>query len=793
MLDELSKPIAFWSPLPPAKSGIADYSFELLGYLGKKHAITAVVDDRFYNDCKPPAGIAITKASSYTRSEFSTNVFQFGNHFGFHGYMYQPLLQYGGVTVLHDLSLFDFHISLCTSTDSSIFLEELIFDNPDLKAEPGINKKFQKSKTVNRLDFPLLRRIVNASNLILTHSTYAKHIIEDRYRANVRHINQGIAPFDATSAIAQNNGGKVIFGVLGGIARHKNVIETLEAFIKARSKNPKIKLLIAGRADDQSILKELENLIYSLDKAIQEDIELHTDISFDELKNCITQCDVQILLRWPTAGETSRTLLHGFTLGKPALISPLPQWLEYPNEFCWPIADRQQCTVDDLADKILTVAADKKALIKAGILAKQWAEDNLDWDDISSQLLSYIRYANITGPINSQQNILQSSGNASKGFNVIAPLSASTGLAEAARRSIKAIYDSGNPISIADCNIGAHEDEANVPQELINLRKGLIFPKVNICYLNINEVHCLDHALLYRNRGTQKLIASWWWEATQIPDRLVQSAQEVRPDAIVVGSNFVKDIFKTFFPFPTYVVPPVVEVDYDPNITKKRFNIPENKLVYLVSFDANSSLQRKNPLGVIDAYKKASPDSIVDSVLVIKASHLAKYPEARKIVKEKLEDVNGILIEEHISGKEMGSLLSLADVYISLHRAEGLGLGMAEAMYLGKPVIGTAYSGNTDFLNNNTGCPVGYELVEIKRGDLYLNRYLDYADLQAPKGKHSYWAEPDLDDATGWIQELARSDSLREKLGHSGQKFILDNYNSKIHAQRMHAIIDTIS
>ena len=140
----------------------------------------------------------------------------------------------------------------------------------------------------------------------------------------------------------------------------------------------------------------------------------------------------------------------------------------------------------------------------------------------------------------------------------------------------------------------------------------------------------------------------------------------------------------------------------------------------------------------------------------------------------------------------MGSLLSLADIYISLHRSEGFGLGMAESMYLGKPVIGTSYSGNIDFLNNDTGCPVSYKLVEINRGDLYLNSYLDYAELQAPKGKHSYWAEPNLDDATKWIQELARSESLREKLGKAGKQFIVNNYNSKIHAEKIHHIIKQI-
>ncbi len=789
MLSDLAKPIAFWSPLPPAKSGISDYSFELLEHMKRKCSLVAVIDDQYYKSCKPPTNIEIIKASSYIHSEFSTNIFQLGNHFGFHGYMYKPLLEYGGITVLHDLSLFDFHVSLCNSVDSSILMEEILFDSPDLKSSTDLYKKLSDCQH-DRLAYPLLRRIADASNLIIVHSKYAKQFIEKKYRTDVRHIHQGI--LGCNNVDAESGELKIVLGMFGSIAKHKNTLEVLKAFIKARSKNHNIKLLIAGRVDDPNILNSINRTIASLPTSIQEDVEIHTNLSYDQLQKCIARCDLQILLRWPTAGETSRVLLHGFTMGKPALISPLPQWLEYPNEFCWPIGnDPRTTTVEDIADKILEATSDKKKLLKSGVLAKQWAEDNLDWDAISSQLLKYTRSNSIAVLNKVEKNTLETP-DLNNGINVIAALDASTGLAEAARRSIKALYQSGIPLSVSNYDLGVPTNSKNVPSEIANLKRGLIFPDINICYLNINELHCLDKSLFFTTRKGQKLITSWWWEATQIPNGLIQLITELHPDAITVGSNFVKDILMTFFPFPTYVVPPVVNVEYDSAIKKQRFGIPENKLVYLVSFDANSSFQRKNPIGAIEAYKRASLEHITDSVLVVKASNLEKYPEARQIIQAKLASVNGVLIEDHITAKEMGSLLSLADIYISLHRSEGFGLGMAESMYLGKPVIGTSYSGNIDFLNNDTGCPVSYKLVEINRGDLYLNSYLDYAELQAPKGKHSYWAEPNLDDATKWIQELARSESLREKLGKAGKQFIVNNYNSKIHAEKIHHIIKQI-
>ncbi|MCL5048226.1 MAG: glycosyltransferase [Firmicutes bacterium] len=787
MLSDFGKPIAFWTPLPPLGSGISDYSFELLASLNKKCAVAAVVDDQYYRRCKPPSGVDMIKASEYSIEKFSTNIFQFGNHFGFHGYMYKPLLTYGGTVVIHDLSLFDFHAVLCGTINSDIFLEELIFDNPQLKNLPHLLESMKDPQTINRLDYPVLRRILNASNAVFVNSEYGCQFIKIRYSIEAEKINYGMSLNQNTLHRRKNSGEKIIFGVFGGISKHKKIPETLKAFIKAREKNQNMKLMIAGRVDDTSVMESLQKTVSDLDDYVRDDIEFHTNLSFEELDHYISLCDVQILLRWPTMGETSATLLRGFYFGKPAIISPLPQWLEYPNEFCWPIENTSDLP-EHLASRMLGAANDTTRIIKASLAAQKWAETELDIDYISSRILSRIR----STIMQSQSTVLHDSGlvkpKSAVGVTAITALATSTGIAEAARRSIKALYDSGIEISIADHDLHAPTDEDHLSPELKSLRYGAIFP-FNICYLNISECSVLDKSFLYEQRKNNRLLASWWWELPLMPDHLIKLANDLRPDAILVGSNFVKNIFNNILPFPVHVVPPIVEVATDLSTSKQVLNIPEDTLVYLISFDANSPFRRKNPIGGIDAYIKAMPNQITDSVLVVKASHLYKFPEARKIIKQKLASINGILIEEHISPTEMGSLLSLADIYISLHRSEGFGLGMAESMYLGKPVIGTAYSGNTDFLNNSTGCPVGYELVKIQPGDFYLNPTPWYAELHAPKNKPTYWAEPDLDDAVAWIRELAKSESLRQDIGNSGREFMHTNYSQKAHADVMLDII----
>ena len=74
-----------------------------------------------------------------------------------------------------------------------------------------------------------------------------------------------------------------------------------------------------------------------------------------------------------------------------------------------------------------------------------------------------------------------------------------------------------------------------------------------------------------------------------------------------------------------------------------------------------------------------------------------------------------IICVDMLIKKEVNSLLADVDVYVSLHRSEGFGLVMAEAMYLGTPVIATNWSGNTEFMNNDTACMVGYDLIELDK------------------------------------------------------------------------------
>jgi len=120
---------------------------------------------------------------------------------------------------------------------------------------------------------------------------------------------------------------------------------------------------------------------------------------------------------------------------------------------------------------------------------------------------------------------------------------------------------------------------------------------------------------------------------------------------------------------------------------------------------------------------------------------------------------NIVLIDECLSRQEVYQLIACCDAYLSLHRSEGFGLGLAEAMYLGKPVVGTHWSGNTDFMNVDNSCPVDYRIVPLTRS---------YGPYDAGQS----WAEPDLDHAAHLMTKLVTDAAWCQSIAERGQQTI---------------------
>ena len=115
---------------------------------------------------------------------------------------------------------------------------------------------------------------------------------------------------------------------------------------------------------------------------------------------------------------------------------------------------------------------------------------------------------------------------------------------------------------------------------------------------------------------------------------------------------------------------------------------------------------------------------------------------------------------------EIIGLMNVCDVFLSLHRSEGIGLSIAQSMLLGKPVIATNYSGNTDFTRSDNSCLVDYKLIGVKKGEY-------------PYSKGQVWADPNLDQATSYMRRLVEDDTYRNTVAEAGRLYIRTNHNSE--------------
>ena len=239
-----------------------------------------------------------------------------------------------------------------------------------------------------------------------------------------------------------------------------------------------------------------------------------------------------------------------------------------------------------------------------------------------------------------------------------------------------------------------------------------------------------ERAGLAPRRGVHR-IAMWWWETDVIPESWKLASKSV--DEIWVASRFIADGMRRALDVPVYHVPLGYEIGPVHKIDLGRYGVPSGSLVFLFIFDFNSSFVRKNPLGLISAFRQAF-QSGENVSLVIKASRGAKYPEEFHRLQKEAKQVGAIVIDQRLPREELNGLIATCDCYVSLHRSEGLGLTLAEAMMLGKPCIATAYSGNLDFMDQSNSLLVGYEIIEIEADD-------------GPYLKGHRWAEPSIPEA----------------------------------------------
>ena len=773
--------IAFWTPYPPQRSGISDYSYELITQLSSRWDLTVVVDERLLGAAavaarqkvQVPKGVELIDYSAVGPGAFDCDVYHIGNNAEFHSYIHARALDKPGVLVLHDPSLYDFYVAMCGGPMTRAFIDEAEFD-----LGKRCSSTLYLGQDVDRLALLMSKRLVEASRTTIVHSEWARsELLKKAPQAVISHL-QHPAKILARPHRSED---VVTFGILGGINRHKRVVQALRAFALLHAEYPRTRLRIAGRIDMPALAGELADLVKGF--ALGEAVDISYDVDGEALDEVLVECDVLIALRWPTAGETSGIVMRGFGAATPVITSDVPQFREFDESYCWRVPLGEHAEQRELLRLMRKVADYPEVTLEAGLRAQAFMRDHATFPIVAE------RYSRAIEESLERRTTRAVSASALHSHpsvvNAIGCWSASTGLGEAARRAVEALTRAGTSVALTEVDIDVPKDSRRIPMSIQVLPKGRP-GRIEICFLNINEMHGVEDAFLRSRRGNY-IIAYWYWEMPELPPQLVSEVR--RFDEIWVASRFVQANFAKHTTAPIFVMPSGIEPRPNPQISRSDFQLPGDSCLFFFNFDANSGLGRKNPLAVIEAFRRAFPhrDGGRPPLLVMKTTNLHRWPEANFEIRRRLDHVGGVVIDSELAAEEVASLTKSCDVYVSLHRAEGFGLGMAEAMYFGLPVVATRYSGSEEFLTAKNSCGVGYRPRSMGADDLRFNP--GAAELY--RGRMT-WADPDVDQAARWMRLLFERPDLRQSFGQAGAETIRSRYSLDVAGSAMRSRIHEI-
>jgi glycosyltransferase involved in cell wall biosynthesis len=265
-------------------------------------------------------------------------------------------------------------------------------------------------------------------------------------------------------------------------------------------------------------------------------------------------------------------------------------------------------------------------------------------------------------------------------------------------------------------------------------------------------------------------IAVWWWEVGDPPPEWSRAYELI--DEVWAGSQHIYDVLAPTSPVPVVrMTLPVVEPKA-PARTRAELGFPEDGFLFLYVYDYHSVLARKNPLGLIEAFRRAFAPG-AGAKLVLKSINAETSPEDHERIEFAARAHSDItLVDAYVSGAEKNAMLASCDCYVSLHRSEGFGLTVAEAMLLAKPVIATGYGGTLDFMNDENSYLVRWEPAAV-------------GDGAYPYPPDGVWAEPDLDHAAELMRKVLAAPEAARQRGEIARREMLERHSPTVAGEAM--------
>jgi glycosyltransferase involved in cell wall biosynthesis/SAM-dependent methyltransferase len=365
--------LAFFSPMPPSRSGIADYSAALVGPLGSLVELTVFANSTAWFDPK----------------KFDLALYQIGNN-PHHAFAYETALEHSGVVVMHESN---FHHLLADLTinrgDWDAYLNEVEYD--------GGAEALAYAKRVRALEVgpdyegvSMTRRLLERSKAVIVHSRYmAGEVRQAGFDGPIARISHGAWIPEVDRLAYRHRLGldeiTPLIGIFGFLKPYKRIAESLRAFRRLVRLEPRAKMILVG---EQHPDLKLAPLIQPL--GLSAHLRLLGHVPIDDFIGYLGACDIVLNLRYPTVGESSGSLLRALGLGRCVLVSGVGSFRELPDGICLKVPVDE--TEEDLIFEYLNLLVSQPKLARSiGRRARQWVERECSWEVVAGRYASFLQ------------------------------------------------------------------------------------------------------------------------------------------------------------------------------------------------------------------------------------------------------------------------------------------------------------------------------------------------------------------------------------------------------------------
>lgn len=347
------------------------------------------------------------------------------------------------------------------------------------------------------------------------------------------------------------------------------------------------------------------------------------------------------------------------------------------------------------------------------------------------------------------------------GINLIGSIKAPSGLGQSCRLIENVLQNTDIDYSIYNYSQSPSTNDENSSYDQ-KISKELPY-NINLLHINAHEFPLACTELSKSTWDYRYNIAFWLWEIEEFPDEWTECMKYL--DEIWTPAEFVSESIRKKTSLPVKTVPYHVAAPIDAQYDRKYFNLPEDKFLFLAMYDSHSIMERKNPEAALNAFRDAFDSGNKEVGIVIKINH----PQQKDldVINKILEGYENVyLIKETLEKTQVNSLTKCVDVVVSLHRAEGFGLVLAEAMMLGVPTIATNWSSNTEFMNSEVACMVDYDLITLEE-EIW------------PYKKGIRWADAKVSQASAYMQKLYEDRDFYKEISVKAKEYIDDKLGMK--------------